>query len=1147
MPAPGPPALGRGVVVLAGDPVPAPWRDAPTITVDGSPDAVAALHDAWATRTPVVVVLAVDPATYREPQTTDAEPWTLDPSFELHHDRLHFLTWANTYDARGGVEPVWWWSRKAMRLGADESEEADVVLADGTHAWIDGGPRGPLDVTPIVHAETVDLGRLDVQPVAGPPTAALAPDQLAAVAHGAGPARIVAPAGSGKTRVLTERLRHLIVDRGVESELVLAVAYNKKAQLEMESRTTDFRPRVSTLNALGHRLLGSPRVLEEREVRRILGDLVPAKQRRVNTDPMAPYLEGLSAIRLGLRDPEEVEAERDDVPGLAALFGPYRRALRGAVDFDEQIYAAVELLLRDGDARRRAQATCRHLLVDELHDLTPAHVLLLRLLSAPAYDVFGVGDDDQCHPADTLIETTTGPVSIADLDPAVHRLVSWAGYGPFIRGYRPSRWLPDTPADHGFAFVKAERPYGGTLVELGADGRSVSTTPDHRVYARWRSDVWHDRTTTLLYLMQKGDWFRVGTCFLHRTSGASFGPSFRTRQEGADAIWILDAFEHARDALVAEKIVAANFGLPQTTFVSPAHDPEVRRRDQAIIEEIFPGIDDMGGRARRLLNHYGRDIEHPFYDRSRRGRMGGCTTAQIIRACNVIDGLMEVPVADGRTISWATVKVAHHAHSGPVYSLAVVPHHNYVADGIVVRNCIYGHAGADPAFLIDFARLFPGAADHPLEVNYRCPRVVVDAARTLLSYNDRRVAKEIRPGPDAATGDVLTVRTHAPDAGARTLVEVVQRWLDDGIAASDIAVLTRVNSLLLPPHVALSEAGIPIASTLPRDLLERTGVRAALAYLRLGTNPSAMQPDDIVDVLRRPSRGLPQWFAKWLRGSMSVESVRAIADRIDDLKVVPKVQALADDLALVVRACAGGTTRRVLEVVRDEVGLGGAMQLLDVSKGGQTASQLDDLDALLEVADLHPDPAGFEPWLRGVLARPTDDAGVTLSTVHRVKGMEWDRVVVAGVSNGVVPHRLAEDVEEERRVLHVAITRGRHEVVVLGDATRRSPFLGELDGSAPRRPVVIARPVAATKPVKPSAKDPAPLSPEAEPAFEALRAWRKVRAEGGPAYIVASDATLRAIAELRPTTLKQLSGVLGIGPTKLELYGEEILEVLESL
>ena len=85
-------------------------------------------------------------------------------------------------------------------------------------------------------------------------------------------------------------------------------------------------------------------------------------------------------------------------PGLADAFGPYRRALAdaGAVDFDEQIYGAVEVLLADGEFRRRAQQGCRHLLVDEFQDLTPAHVLLLRLLAAPGLDVFGVGDDDQC-------------------------------------------------------------------------------------------------------------------------------------------------------------------------------------------------------------------------------------------------------------------------------------------------------------------------------------------------------------------------------------------------------------------------------------------------------------------------------------------------------------------------------------------------------------------------------------------------------------------------------------------------------------------------------------------------------------------------------------------------------------------------------
>ena len=91
----------------AGAEPPAPWRDAPVVTID---DAVLAdpaptvrrLHEAWARREPVVIALGVDPAGFREPQSFPVEPWRVAPEAEPWFDRLHFLTWANTYDARAG-------------------------------------------------------------------------------------------------------------------------------------------------------------------------------------------------------------------------------------------------------------------------------------------------------------------------------------------------------------------------------------------------------------------------------------------------------------------------------------------------------------------------------------------------------------------------------------------------------------------------------------------------------------------------------------------------------------------------------------------------------------------------------------------------------------------------------------------------------------------------------------------------------------------------------------------------------------------------------------------------------------------------------------------------------------------------------------
>jgi DNA helicase-2/ATP-dependent DNA helicase PcrA len=355
--------------------------------------------------------------------------------------------------------------------------------------------------------------------------------------------------------------------------------------------------------------------------------------------------------------------------------------------------------------------------------------------------------------------------------------------------------------------------------------------------------------------------------------------------------------------------------------------------------------------------------------------------------------------------------------------------------------------------------------------------------------------------------------------------------------------------LLLAPQVALATAGIPVASVLRADVLERTGLRAALAYLRIATAPARrVAAADIVEVLRRPSRGLPQWFPDRIRrrSSWTVTDLLGVAAALRDEKVAAKVELLVKDLRQVVAAGAAeaATTAGVLAIVKDSIGLGGAMTLLDSSRGGEGSSHLDDLEGLAQVAALHPDPFGFEDWLRAALARETSPGGVTLSTVHRVKGMEWDRVIVFGASAGILPHRLAEDIEEERRVFHVALTRGRRQVIVLADRSRPSPFLAELDGQAPHGRLKPQR--AEVSPV-PSAR--APAGPAADPAVEqVLRAWRteRSRRDKVPPYIVLHDRTLLAIAATRPTSLMELRRIDGIGPTKLDQYGDEIVALLAA-
>jgi DNA helicase-2/ATP-dependent DNA helicase PcrA len=198
---PGPMALGRSVVVRSGAEPPEAWADAPRIVV--GPDAlhapvqlVEALQEVWSRRRSVVIELGVDPDDLRDPERYVGPVHALTPGFTFWRERLQFLVWANAYDARDG-DVVWWHGRKVIRRLADEGVveggRADVTRLDGTPLWVDGGPPDPPDPgdgTGVVHRWTAEAGRLTAS-TRRPPEADLAPDQLAAVDHAAGPARVL--------------------------------------------------------------------------------------------------------------------------------------------------------------------------------------------------------------------------------------------------------------------------------------------------------------------------------------------------------------------------------------------------------------------------------------------------------------------------------------------------------------------------------------------------------------------------------------------------------------------------------------------------------------------------------------------------------------------------------------------------------------------------------------------------------------------------------------------------------------------------------------------------------------------------------------------------------------------------------------------
>ena len=267
----------------------------------------------------------------------------------------------------------------------------------------------------------------------GPILAALDPEQRAAATLPDGPAQIIAPAGSGKTTTMVARLA-VLLSRGVEPSRICVVTFNRDAALDLAARVAKrLGPQVPdatsieirTLHALARQVL-----LDVGEGSNILADRLPllraARRRHAAADasvalPEAAQLDTwLSASKVEGRDPP-AEA--------TAVLGTYEELLRsrGAVDFDDLVVRAGDLLETDPSLRRRWQRRFAHVCVDEFQDVDAAQLRLVRVLAAPEDNLFVVGDDDQTIYAWRLADVRR-ILRFADDYPAARRVMLATNY-----------------------------------------------------------------------------------------------------------------------------------------------------------------------------------------------------------------------------------------------------------------------------------------------------------------------------------------------------------------------------------------------------------------------------------------------------------------------------------------------------------------------------------------------------------------------------------------------------------------------------------------------------------------------------------------------------------------------------------------------
>jgi DNA helicase-2/ATP-dependent DNA helicase PcrA len=431
---------------------------------------------------------------------------------------------------------------------------------------------------------------------------------------------------------------------------------------------------------------------------------------------------------------------------------------------------------------------------------------------------------------------------------------------------------------------------------------------------------------------------------------------------------------------------------------------------------------------------------------------------------------------------------------------------------------IYTFTGATSDYLIDFTDRFPTATVVDLTANHRSTPQVLELANRVLAAG--RAATDERPLGAAPRPTKRLVATldggpspviggyEDEDAELAAVVSAIQARARDGVAWADMAVLVRTNAQLPALEAGLGAAGVPYHVRGER-FFARPEVRRAL----------------------RVAAGLQRAPA------------RRVAEVARDEAAGTGGRTLTDELA--------AAFERELGVRRDDVVDG------EAARERQAA-----VVTLLELAEAlrRQDPeVDVEAFVADVERRASAEAdgaiaGVELLTYHRAKGLEWAAVFLPALEEGTLPIRQASEpneLAEERRLLYVGITRARthlwlswarHRTNANGRPARRarSRFL---DGLVPASVRVL--PSAAPRDRAPR---PAGSAADAErsPLSQALRAWRTHRAREDQVapFIVFHDSTIEAIAERRPRTLAELRRVPGIGPTKLERYGDAIVAVV---
>jgi len=361
---------------------------------------------------------------------------------------------------------------------------------------------------------------------------------------------------------------------------------------------------------------------------------------------------------------------------------------------------------------------------------------------------------------------------------------------------------------------------------------------------------------------------------------------------------------------------------------------------------------------------------------------------------------------------------------------------------------IYGWRGADISNILNFESDFPGCKVIKLEQNYRSTDIILEAAHAVISKNTNRKAKKLFT--DKIGGEKITLTMCGDD---RDEAEIIAAKIRSGLTAdkslSDFAIMYRTHSQSRSIEDALRDDGIPYKIVGGTRFYDRKEVKDIIAYLRLLVNPA--DTESLIRIINVPRRGIGKVSIDRLLKTVETQNVSALEllPRLDNSGIKGKAAGELEKLHKTLTDLTAQVDKIPLYELADKLIKGiGYIKMLKDENTPEADVRIDNVKELVNAVASYMnriEEKGDDteaPALRGFLEEVAliseidnwnnKDAAVVLMTLHAAKGLEFDTVFLIGLEQGLFPllrestlHSTNKDMEEERRLCYVGITRAK--------------------------------------------------------------------------------------------------------------------------